>query len=365
MRQLLQDRMIRVLLACILLLSWQPGLYAVELRGYPSSPTFSGIIKAGSTPVTLTDSAGKVLSAALNTVAVAQGGTGVTTSTGTGAVVLGTGPTLASPIITNIAPAADFTLTQNSIAALTSVNAAAVVNTLYLKAGQVALGHSSPLFPLHMKGAGTTTLMVEDAAGPTQISVVALDTFGVLGTVTNHPMYLVTNNLARMFLDTSGNVSLGSAATGTSAATVFSVPVGTAPTTFPAAVSQMVVVNALGANTAGFKLFGEKGDSHHFGNNHYSQHQVTKPTVSATNCGTTPAIENGSSDQAFRLTVDFTGVAACVVTFNTSTTNVMKCVSNNETTANLMRATAAAGQVTLAGTVVTGDKITVLCGDSL
>lgn len=41
---------------------------------------FTGVIKAGSGPTTLTDSAGKILSAALNTVAIAQGGTGATTA---------------------------------------------------------------------------------------------------------------------------------------------------------------------------------------------------------------------------------------------------------------------------------------------
>lgn len=40
----------------------------------------TGLLKTGSTPVTLTDSAGKILSAALNTVAVANGGTGGTTA---------------------------------------------------------------------------------------------------------------------------------------------------------------------------------------------------------------------------------------------------------------------------------------------
>jgi hypothetical protein len=40
--------------------------------------TVAGLLKAGSTPTTLTDSAGKILSAALNTVAIAQGGTGQT-----------------------------------------------------------------------------------------------------------------------------------------------------------------------------------------------------------------------------------------------------------------------------------------------
>ena len=41
-----------------------------------------GVLIAGSAPTTVTDSAGKVLSAALNTVAVGQGGTGATTLTG-------------------------------------------------------------------------------------------------------------------------------------------------------------------------------------------------------------------------------------------------------------------------------------------
>lgn len=58
----------------------------------------AGVIKAGSTPTTLTDSAGKVLSASLNTVAVANGGTGVTTSTGTGSTVLSASPTFTGTI---------------------------------------------------------------------------------------------------------------------------------------------------------------------------------------------------------------------------------------------------------------------------
>jgi len=44
--------------------------------------TTTGTIAAGSGPTTLTDASGKILSAALNTVAVGQGGTGATTLTG-------------------------------------------------------------------------------------------------------------------------------------------------------------------------------------------------------------------------------------------------------------------------------------------
>jgi hypothetical protein len=45
-----------------------------------SDITVSGLLKAGSTPTTLTDPAGKILSASLNTVAVANGGTGATSA---------------------------------------------------------------------------------------------------------------------------------------------------------------------------------------------------------------------------------------------------------------------------------------------
>lgn len=63
----------------------------------------------------------------------------ITDETGTGALVFGTGPTISNPIITNIAPGADFTLTQNSVAAFKSVNAGALVNTLVLSAGKVGI----------------------------------------------------------------------------------------------------------------------------------------------------------------------------------------------------------------------------------
>lgn len=51
--------------------------YALWVQG--GNSLFAGLILAGSAPTTLTDSTGKILSAALNTVAVANGGTGVTT----------------------------------------------------------------------------------------------------------------------------------------------------------------------------------------------------------------------------------------------------------------------------------------------
>lgn len=65
---------------------------------------------------------------------------------GTGAALFdsASGATLINPIITNITPGANFTLTQNSVAAFTSENTGAVANTLYLKAGNVGIGTTNP-----------------------------------------------------------------------------------------------------------------------------------------------------------------------------------------------------------------------------
>ena len=53
-----------------------------------------------------------------------------------------TNKTLTSPAIANIAPAANFTLTQNAVTPFTSIEAGAVANTLVLKEGNVGIGAS-------------------------------------------------------------------------------------------------------------------------------------------------------------------------------------------------------------------------------
>ena len=68
----------------------------------------------------------------------------ISDETGTGLLVFGTSPTLSSPVISNINPGANFTLTNNGVSAFTSENASAVVNTLYLKAGSVGIGTNAP-----------------------------------------------------------------------------------------------------------------------------------------------------------------------------------------------------------------------------
>ena len=85
----------------------------------------------------------------------------ISDETGSGPIVGGTGPTITNPIIANIAPGANFTLTQNSIVPFTSVNAGAVVNTLYLNSGRVSVGTDT--IPdtsfIFQSGDGTSTNM--------------------------------------------------------------------------------------------------------------------------------------------------------------------------------------------------------------
>lgn len=54
--------------------------------------------------------------------------------------------------IDNITPSTDFTITQNAVSAMTVVAAAAVVNTLYLKAGQVGIGTTGPNTKFDVRG---------------------------------------------------------------------------------------------------------------------------------------------------------------------------------------------------------------------
>lgn len=89
----------------------------------------------------------------------------------------------------------------------------------------------------------------------------------------------------------------------------------------------------------------------------------TAPTVantSANSCGTTAATIAGS-DTAGRITVGATSGTSCTVTFGTAFATAPACWSNNETTGNLMRATATTTTVVIAGTMVGGDLITYGC----
>lgn len=72
-------------------------------------------------------------------------------------------------------------------------------------------------------------------------------------------------------------------------------------------------------------------------------------------------LNTGSKDSAGKVTSTTTGAASIVLTFSTSFQNAPACFANNETTANMIRATSTTTQVTIAGTTVTGDVVSYGC----
>jgi hypothetical protein len=56
--------------------------------------------------------------------------------------------------ITGLTPGANFILTQNSVAALTSEETGAVANTMYLKAGNIGIGTNNPTYKVDVRGSG-------------------------------------------------------------------------------------------------------------------------------------------------------------------------------------------------------------------
>ena len=94
-------------------------------------------------------------------------------ASGTPLAVFNQAPTISSPVITNINPGDDFTLTNNSVSAFTSVNTGAIVNTLYLKAGNVGIGTTGPGALLEI-GASATPLILEGLTADTVETIIGV-----------------------------------------------------------------------------------------------------------------------------------------------------------------------------------------------
>jgi lysophospholipase L1-like esterase len=127
--------------------AYESVLYSPNNNVYVRTPSFkvAGTLAAGSGPTTLTDSVGKVLSAALNTVGAAQGGTGLATHT-TNGLLQATGSTTLQSTLT---PAGLTNIGVNSIAS-------AAATDLALSAGSDLTRYtgSLPKFRVAASGSG-------------------------------------------------------------------------------------------------------------------------------------------------------------------------------------------------------------------
>ena len=175
----------------------------------PATGTAGTYANASHVPVITTDSKGRVtavtntaivISAAAitsGTLAVAQGGTGVTTSTGTGSVVLNTSPVLTTP---NIGVPSFATLTNATGLPVSGITAS---TSTALGVGSVELGHASD------------TTLSRSSAGVLAVEGVVVPTVSSTSTLTNKTLtFPIIDNIKMGYSNTAtaaGTTTLTSA----------------------------------------------------------------------------------------------------------------------------------------------------------
>ena len=80
--------------------------------------------------------------------------------------------------------------------------------------GRLGIGTSTPAHAVHIAGATTPELIVEDTTNNVKAVVGADNTVGRIGTDTNHALTLRTNDTERLRIDSSGRVGIGTSSPG-------------------------------------------------------------------------------------------------------------------------------------------------------
>ena len=159
---------------------------AVSTKADTASPTFTGT----TTLATATITTANITTANItNALAVASGGTGVTTSTGSGAVVLGTSPTLAAPRVAG---------SSTGYTTVASANTGATNFTATLPAENFTVGFRN--LPAVGTKTGSYTLAVGDVGKYVQV--------GSGGSITIPDATFTEGDAVSIFNNTSGNITI-------------------------------------------------------------------------------------------------------------------------------------------------------------
>ena len=118
--------------------------------------------------------------------------------------------------------------------------------------GNLGIGTTSPGYLLHVQADASPTIASTDTTNTITTIVNSSNTAGVVGTATNHPLALITNNTERFRVDSVGQLGIGGANYGTSGQVLTSGGSGAAPSWADLSSAQV------GSATAGLS-FGSVG----------------------------------------------------------------------------------------------------------
>jgi hypothetical protein len=167
---------------------------SVNVSGGSTGLTYSGGPITGSGTITMA-----------GTLAVANGGTGVTTSTGSGNLVLSASPTLTGTVTAT-------TITSPSATALTIQSAGTTAMTVDTSQN-VGIGTTSPTFSsgsgLAVQRAGVATIRMDDTTHSTAFELKAANGAVAISGRGNYPLLFETNGAEVMRIDSSGNLLVG------------------------------------------------------------------------------------------------------------------------------------------------------------
>ena len=85
--------------------------------------------------------------------------------------------------------------------------------------GKIGIGHTSPDVLLHLKTASSPAIRLEDTTNTVKSTLYSQNSDAHVGTITNHPFIIDTNNTAAITIDTSQNLTLGGNISGSSTST--------------------------------------------------------------------------------------------------------------------------------------------------